>query len=329
MDAISVQAGLAGLLKEDINTVAMEVSSHALAQCRVDAVEYDVAVFTNLTRDHLDFHGTMQAYGDAKAKLFDFPSLSTVVVNVDDEFGKEICHRIEDSNVTQYRIGLDREANVSWHALDPIEGGFLGTFDTPWGKSQFNIPVQSEYYIANSAATLASMIALGLPFDEAIDRLERLRTPPGRMEVVHLRKNVSAVIDYAHTPDALATALRGLRARKPNRLMCVFGCGGDRDRGKRALMGAVVERLADYAIVTTDNPRTEEPESIIDEIATGFSSKKSFEIQVDRVDAIVSAVSQSEAGDIILIAGKGSENYIEAQGQHIPHSDRSVVLEFV
>jgi UDP-N-acetylmuramoyl-L-alanyl-D-glutamate--2,6-diaminopimelate ligase len=304
----------------------MEVSSHALAQGRVNAVRFEVAAFTNLTRDHLDYHGTMEAYGEAKAQLFAWPELRSAVVNVDDAFGATLVQRLPGP-VQRLRTSAAGDADAEVRATEIVTSGEGLAFQlhTPWGSRAIRSPLLGRFNVANLLTVAACLGALGEPFEQVVETLAALAPVNGRMNRLGdgLRQPL-VVVDYAHTPDALEQALTALRAHCAGRLICVFGCGGERDAGKRPLMGALAERLADLAIVTDDNPRGESGDAIVAQIASGFADPSRAVVERDRERAIRQALTLADAGDVVLIAGKGHENYQEGAGGRRPFDDMDV-----
>jgi len=324
-DAVSVQALLAEFRDHGASHVAMEVSSHALEQGRVNAVGFEVAVFTNLTRDHLDYHGTMEAYGQAKARLFAWPGLRSAVINVDDAFGRTLAARLQ-SGTQRLRYAIDA-ADAEVRATDVhASGAGLGfTLHTPWGVGAIESALLGRFNVYNLLAVAAVLGALGQPFERICEALHALAPVPGRMN--RLGGGAAqplVVVDYAHTPDALEQALGSLRAHCAGRLVCVFGCGGERDAGKRPLMGAIAERLADRVIVTDDNPRSEDGAAIVRQIVAGLARPERAVVERDRAAAIALALRSAYAGDAVLIAGKGHEPYQEIGGQRLPFDDLDV-----
>ncbi|PID33698.1 MAG: UDP-N-acetylmuramoyl-L-alanyl-D-glutamate--2,6-diaminopimelate ligase [Thiotrichales bacterium] len=321
-DVISVHKSLAELKAENIETVAMEVSSHALDQGRVAGVEFDVAVLTNISRDHLDYHKTLEAYVEAKEKLFNWKGLKAIVVNLDDNFGKKMASKW--GGVIAYGIG--ELADVSAHYLMAVNAKFTHkgiTADIHYAgeQSTLNVSVLGRFNLSNLLAALGAMLALGDSLKSAVEKLNQVETVAGRMEKV-ADSDVLAVVDYAHTPNALETVLKALREHTQNNLICVFGCGGDRDAGKRPLMARIAEDNADIVIVTDDNPRTENPEVIVKDIVAGFVRSSSFVVEHDRASAISRALTQAKPGDTVLIAGKGHEEIQILATGSIPFSDR-------
>jgi UDP-N-acetylmuramoyl-L-alanyl-D-glutamate--2,6-diaminopimelate ligase len=325
-DAVTTQRRLADLVSAGAEWVAMEVSSHALDQDRVADVDYDIAVFTNLTRDHLDYHGTMERYAEAKRRLFAWTTLQGGVVNWDDPQGR-IIYGERRARYNLLRFGANAGADLSWSGLRFDDAGISGLLTTPWGRRAFRVPLFGEFAVANFAAAAAAACLAGATLDEVIAAGARLTAPPGRMQFMRGASAGKAlvVIDYAHTPDALAKALAGLRRHCRGRLICVFGCGGDRDRGKRPLMAQAVEGQADRAWITTDNPRSEAPELISAEIVAGFRGRIPVEVELDRAIAIERAVATAGPDDVVLVAGKGHESYQEIAGRRLPFRDADVV----
>lgn len=317
-DAISVQGLLASFRDQGASHVAMEVSSHALQQGRVAAVDFELAAFTNLTRDHLDYHGSMEAYAAAKAKLFAWPGLQVAAINIDDAFGRELVAKLLTS-VQALRLSAagDPTADIAASAIVTSAQGLMFDLHTPWGRRVLRSPLLGRFNVANLLTVAACLGALGESFERIVDVLETLQPVNGRMN--RLGGSGAAplvVVDYAHTPDALEQALAALRAHCAGQLICVFGCGGERDAGKRPQMGAIAERLADLAIITDDNPRGEDGDLIVAQIVAGLQRPAEVRIERDRAKAIALALSAAHAGDIVLIAGKGHETYQEgAQGK--------------
>ncbi|HEX5304995.1 MAG TPA: UDP-N-acetylmuramoyl-L-alanyl-D-glutamate--2,6-diaminopimelate ligase [Dyella sp.] len=325
-DAISVQARLAAFRDAGASHVAMEVSSHALVQGRVNAVEFEVAAFTNLTHDHLDYHGSMEAYGEAKARLFAWPGLQVAVVNIDDAFGAALAERLP-ATLPRLRVSAagQVDAEVSASGIVTSGAGLAFQLHTPWGSRAIRSPLLGRFNVANLLTVVACLGALGEPFEQVVAALESLTPVNGRMNRLgDGQRQPLVVIDYAHTPDALEQALTALRAHCAGKLLCVFGCGGERDAGKRPVMGAIAERLADVAIVTDDNPRNEDGDAIVAQIVAGFAEPARARVQRDREAAIRLALSLARAGDVLLVAGKGHETYQEgAQGKR-PFDDLAV-----
>ena len=326
-DAIVLQRLLADYLRRGARHVAMEVSSHGLDQDRVAGIKYDVAVFTNLTRDHLDYHGTMDAYAEAKFHLFSARGLKHAVVNVDDEWGVRFARRLEGAGLDILTFGAAERAPAARLAASRVavsEAGVRFHLASEWGEADIEAAVLGAFNVSNLLAVTGALLAAGIPFEQAVRAVGALQPVPGRLERVGGGAAPLVVIDYAHTPDALEKALQALRpAVAPGRrLICVFGCGGERDTGKRPLMGEAASRLADRVLVTSDNPRGEDPRAIIAQVMAGVRGEA--EAIEDRQVAIFSAVHQAVPGDVVLLAGKGHETYQEIAGQRLPFSDREV-----
>ena len=320
-DVVKVNQVLSRVLSEGARAAVMEVSSHALDQGRVDNLTMTGAVFTNLTRDHLDYHGSMEAYGAAKARLFERDGLHFAVINVDDPFGRQLFEQL-DGKCDRIRYSLHEPRNELWlKTFSPTDRGFEATVDGNWGAFSISVPLMGSFNASNLLAALATTLALGVPVERVQRALAKLAPPPGRLEKFSNASGVRVVVDYAHTPDALANALSALRPHVQGRLICVFGCGGDRDRGKRPEMAREAEKLADEIIVTDDNPRTENPELIVRDIVAGFAAPDAVRIIHDRAEAIHAAVAQAGPEDLVLVAGKGHETYQEINGQRLPFSD--------
>ena len=329
-DAITLHGTLAEFLAHGAVATAMEVSSIGLDQGRVNGARFDIAVFTNLTRDHLEYHKTMQAYGAAKAKLFTVPGLRSAVLNIDDAFGREQAARLAGAGVQRLGYSLagamipSGTVDMLLHAEQITVTGNGLRFDVvaPAGRVRVEVALIGRFNVSNLLAVLATLIAAGMPIDRAAAVLPHLAPPPGRMQMLGGDRAPLVVVDYAHTPDALEQALRALRESaqaRGGRLICVFGCGGDRDPGKRPLMGAVAARAADGVVLTSDNPRGELPGAIIADIAAGTGTATA--IVEDRAEAIRSTVAAARVEDVVLIAGKGHETYQEIAGVRQPFSD--------
>ncbi len=329
-DALAVQRWLAGLVAMGRRYAAMEVSSHALDQGRVSGVHFAVAALTNLTRDHLDYHGTPEAYAAAKRRLFFDCQPDWAVLNLDDAFGCAIAESWPDrSRMVGYGLGARPEwlERFVWgENLELSPAGLRLRIRSSWGDGELRAGLLGRFNAHNLLATLATLLALERPLAEALARLARTATAPGRMERLGGPGEPLAVIDYAHTPHALEQALTALREHGGGRLWCVFGCGGDRDAGKRPLMGAAAERLADRVIVTDDNPRTENPDRIVAGILAGMRRPDTVVVIRDHRAAIFHALAEAEAGDIVLIAGKGHEDDQIVGAERFPFSDRAVAL---
>ncbi|MBS0571227.1 MAG: UDP-N-acetylmuramoyl-L-alanyl-D-glutamate--2,6-diaminopimelate ligase [Proteobacteria bacterium] len=322
-DAVSVHGLLAQFRDAGASHVAMEVSSHALDQGRVNAVDFEVAVFTNLTRDHLDYHGTMGIYGAAKAKLFAWPRLRAAVINADDAFGRELVAQLPDS-VRRLRYAIDTDAEIRARNVHTHGDGLTFDLDTPWGEGEITSVLLGRFNVRNLMAVAGCLGALGYDFAQMRNALAQLQPVAGRMHRLGGGALPLVVVDYAHTPDALEQALTSLRAHCAGKLTCVFGCGGERDAGKRPQMGAIAERLADAVIVTDDNPRGEDGDAIVAQIVAGCAQPRRARVERDRATAIATALHEARAGDVVLIAGKGHEPYQEVGGIKRPFDDADV-----
>ena len=332
-DAVRVHGLLADYLAQGAQAVAMEVSSHALEQGRVNGVEYDVALLTNLSRDHLDYHGDMQHYAAAKRRLFDWQGLKFAVLNLDDAFGAELVVRLQDAEVEVVGYGLSDAALALAERLGlrMVYGGELQMdaqgirlqVHSSWGGAALHSPLPGRFNAENLLGALAVLLVSGVALADAVRELGEVRAAPGRMQTLGGNSRPSVVVDYAHTPDALEKVLQALRevvAAGGGRLVCVFGCGGDRDRGKRPMMGTIAAKLADVCIVTSDNPRGEAPHEIIAAIVGGMHGQ-AHQIIEDRAEAIARAIHDAAAADTVLLAGKGHEAYQEIKGVKYPFSD--------
>ena len=307
--------------------VAMEVSSHGLDQGRVSGIKFDIALFTNLTRDHLDYHHTMAAYGQAKAKLFSWPGLRTVVINADDPFGQSLIDAARTRGTRLLTYGL-ASADIAATEIQMTGNGIALSVNTPWGKADFASMMIGTFNAQNLLGVLGVLLASDIPLDAATAAITRLQPPPGRMQRLGGTDRPLVVVDYAHTPDALEKVLAALRpaVTAPGELICVFGCGGDRDAGKRPEMGHIAARFADRVVVTSDNPRSEDPSAIANAIARGVRDEgnRRWTIEIDRATAIRNAIDTARMGDVVLVAGKGHETYQERDGVRTPFSDAAL-----
>jgi UDP-N-acetylmuramoyl-L-alanyl-D-glutamate--2,6-diaminopimelate ligase len=326
-DALEVHRLLAQMKAQGAQAVAMEVSSHGLDQGRVNGVAFDCALLTNLTHDHLDYHRSMAAYGEAKALLFNMPGLETAVLNLDEAFGVQLAQRLRARGVRTIGYGFSADARdatiaeqfVSVPNPDAEEVHILSS----WGSAKVALPRLGRFNVANALGVLGCLVARGIPFAEAAAMLASLPPVPGRMQVIGDRPLV--VVDYAHTPDALEKVLATLRpvaAARGGRLAVVFGAGGDRDAAKRPVMGQVAARLADDVVLTSDNPRSENPQAILDAIRAGVA--RACLLEPDRAKAIAAAIDAARDADVVLLAGKGHEATQEVAGRKLPFSDAEV-----
>ena len=333
-DPVSLQRMLAQLQELGAEACAMEVSSHALDQARVAGVEFDLAILTNVTRDHLDYHGSIENYAAAKRRLFEYEGLRAVLLNRDDARGAQWAAELAPTHhVTRYGLDGELPADGSYvigRELRLHEGGIELQVDSSWGRATLRSRLLGRFNAYNLLATLAAVLHAGFTLEQAIAALGESVTVPGRMEAYRgPAAEALVVVDYAHTPGALAQVLSAARAHTPGLLWCVFGCGGDRDRGKRPLMGAAAAKHADRLIVTDDNPRGESPESIVAAILDGIGERNAVRVIHDRAEAIATAVREARAGDTVVIAGKGHEDY-QIHGRERRHfSDREQAARHV
>src|SRR6266446_563135 len=332
-ESLDLQELLAQIANAGCRAATMEVSSHALAQDRTRGLELDVAVFTNLTQDHLDFHGTMKNYFESKLKLFTQLALQqkkrkpVAVINIDDRYGEQLLSKIDKSiSIITYGMAVRADFRASSYHME--FGGTSYQLDARGKSYLVRIPLIGRFNVANSLAALAAANALGVGVREAVLSLGKSPQVPGRLEMVPAKRQFQIFVDYAHTPDALLNVLKTLRELEPRRLIVVFGCGGNRDREKRPLMAQVANQNADYAIVTSDNPRKEDPDKIITEIEKGFRGDH-FEKITDRARAISRSIEIAQPRDIVLIAGKGHENYQEFADHTVPFEDIQVARRAV
>ena len=322
-DAISLQKLLAAYRKDGMTTIAMEVSSHALDQGRIDGVDVDIAVFTNLTRDHLDYHTSMEAYGAAKKRLFRLPGVDSFVINIDDPFGHDLAGEFCASGKCLTFAVENTSAKLQATNIRLHNRGLSLDFVYRDQEVRLDSRLIGRFNVENLLAVTAALLSAGLPLQQIVKRLAQVPPVPGRMEQFGDVNEPQVVVDYAHTPDALRNALEAAREHCKGRLFCVFGCGGDRDRGKRPLMGQVAERLADVVMLTDDNPRSENGDDIIAEIRGGMQGEPL--VERDREAAIRLAIGQADVLDLVLVAGKGHEDY-QINGDEVRHfSDRETV----
>lgn len=330
--AVQVQQSLAGLVVEGAGTAVIEVSSHGLDQGRVNSVEFDTAVFTNLSQDHLDYHKTMESYFEAKLKLFEMAGLKSAVINLDDVFGRTLAKKYRSQlAVYGYSLSTDVEMLTSFAdriiyatSIKPTRHGFEINVATPEGNGVFELKLLGRFNVSNALAVVATLLLNNVAFDESLRRIHGIRPVAGRMELIEADNKPTVIVDYAHTPQGIAAACSAARQHFSGQLWCVFGCGGDRDREKRPLMAQATEQFADHIIVTSDNPRHEDPQAIIQQIISGFARADAVSSYIDRFEAIAHAITQAAPEDIILIAGKGHETYQIVGDNYIDFDDRKV-----
>lgn len=331
-DAIELQQCLAEFLAQKVNTVAMEVSSHRLAQQRLNGTTFAIAAFTNLSRDHLDYHRSMAEYARAKRSLFSLPGVQHVVLNVDDVYGQQwLSELVGQLPVTAYaitkpQVRLTSVPYVTVKRYECNQYGLQAEIATPWGDLHIENPsLIGRFNLSNLLLLIIVLKLLGFSLSDIANAVAGIKAVPGRMEFFYTADKPLVVVDYAHTPDALQQVLQALRSHCQGNLYCVFGCGGDRDKGKRALMATVAEQYADYLVMTNDNPRDEDPEQIIQAMQCGLSGMKPVYVEQDRRLAIRFAVQKAKVGDIVVIAGKGHEAYQLMAGVKYPFSDAKEV----
>lgn len=322
-DPIALQRILAQLVAQGAASIAIEVSSHSLQQQRVAAVQIHSAIFTNLTQDHLDYHGDLTRYGNAKAQLLQAPGLHTAIINLDDAWAKSLLSHIP-AGVTALSYSTKTTADIYAQNIELHAFGVSATIVTPWGTADIQSPLLGEFNLSNLLAVIAAIAIQGFDLKSIVALVPQLQPAPGRMQQVVVEQaaqQVQVIVDYAHTPDALENTLTAIHQHKAGNIWTIFGCGGDRDKTKRPLMGKIAERLSDYVIVTNDNPRSEEPSAIAAEILRGMNRPSGCLVIAERAQAIDFAVQQAKAGDIVLIAGKGHEDYQIFANQTLPFSD--------
>lgn len=335
-DIITLNALLNDFYSRGIEEVVMEVSSHGIDQGRVNNIEIDTAVFTNLSQDHLDYHKDMDAYGKAKQELFYLSSIKNAVINVGDDFGLQISSDLpENINLIRYKV---LEHDVDINAQDSELYAVIKHHDiysismeifSEWGNEQLTVNLVGDYNAENILACLGVLCIKNIPFTDALEALSKVKAVPGRMELFCAPTSPKIFIDYAHTPDALEKSLSTLRKLGCRRLVCVFGCGGDRDKEKRPLMGKIAEKYCDGIFLTSDNSRNESAKEIIEDIQLGMSGVVACEVELDRTLAIQEAIDTYGSDDFILVAGKGHETYQETNGVKVPFCDRQLVINLL
>ncbi|OED40188.1 UDP-N-acetylmuramoyl-L-alanyl-D-glutamate--2,6-diaminopimelate ligase [Endozoicomonas sp. (ex Bugula neritina AB1)] len=328
-DVLSTHAFLAELVEQQVSSLAMEVSSHGLDQGRVDGVFFEVALFTHISRDHLDYHGSLEAYAQAKARLFSHGQYHHAVIGKDDDFYELMRSACNDqSKVVTWSLE-DASADVYASDIKVLHQGFKAQVHTPWGQGEMNTSQLGRFSLENLLAVIASLGIQGFDIQAVLDIVPTLETVPGRMQRFGGGDQPLVLVDYAHTPDAINSVLTALREHGAARLGCIYGCGGDRDRGKRPLMTKAALSGADFVVLTSDNPRSESPQMIIDDALMGIDStdQKRLTIVVDRAQAIASTIATAKSGDILVVAGKGHEDYQEVHGKRHYFDDREQVRE--
>ncbi len=336
-DCISLQRSLARLVAQSVSLAAIEVSSHALIQQRTKGTRFAIAAFTNLSQDHLDYHGDMAAYLKAKLRLFTDHPIGAAVIGIDDQYGVELAATVKKVMPATVQVlttsAAGKQADITVMLDQASKKGPAGlqiSISSPWGCADVQTGLLGGFNAANLATCIACLGSLRVPFGQMLNALEKLQPVPGRMQCVPGQTQQPLVIvDYAHTPDALDNALRSCRRHTQSDLWCVFGCGGERDRGKRAQMGSIAERLSDRIIITSDNPREEQPETILNDIREGFQHPEQVQLEVDRESAIRQAITGAHQGDCILIAGKGHEQTQQIGDRRLPFDDVSVAAQIL
>lgn len=326
-ESADLQKHFKTMVDNNCDYCAMEVSSHSLILNRVDATEFKIGVFTNLTPDHLDFHKDLEDYRKAKELLF-YKTTEANVINIDDEGGKLIATTIADLKTPLYTYGIENNADFMAKNISINASGTSYRLVTPTYEADIFVPVPGKFTVYNTLAVIATCYLLGISIDIIKEGLAKTKGVPGRFETIQNDKNIHVIVDYAHTPDALENVINTARGFATNRVITVFGCGGDRDSTKRPLMGKIAEELSDIAILTSDNPRTENPNKIIDDVLKGMESDK-YEVIIDRRESIKRAIEIAQKDDIILITGKGHENYQIIGREKTHFDDREVALEFL
>lgn len=322
-DPITLQRILSELVSGGAASIAIEVSSHSLQQKRVAGLQFTTAIFTNLTQDHLDYHGDLQTYGNVKAQLLQMPQLQTAIINLDDDWASSLVKKAP-VGVRVISYSTEKNADVYATNIELHAQGVRAHLHTPWGEAEIDSPLLGQFNLSNLLAVIAALGAQGFKLEQLLPLIAQLEPAPGRMQLVTVdqpAQEIQVIVDYAHTPDALENTLNAIHQHKAGRVWTVFGCGGDRDKSKRPQMGKIAERLSDYVIVTNDNPRSEDPATIAAEIVRGMSHPSGCLVIADRAQAIDFAVQQAKAGDIVLIAGKGHEDYQIFATQTLPFSD--------
>ena len=326
-ESADLQKHFRTMLESGCDYCAMEVSSHSLMLNRVDATEFKIGLFTNLTPDHLDFHKDLDDYRNAKELLF-HKTTDANIINIDDEGGKVIANNIKDLKTPLYTYGIDNKADFMAKDIKINASGTSYRLVTPTYEADIFIPVPGKFTVYNTLAVIAGCYVLNIPISTIQEGLAKTKGVPGRFETVPNDKGIHVIVDYAHTPDALENVINTARGFATNRIITVFGCGGDRDNSKRPLMGKIADELSDIAILTSDNPRTEDPNRIINHVLNGMSSDN-YEVVIDRREAIKRAIEIAQKDDIILIAGKGHEDYQIIGTEKIHFDDKEVAREFL
>ncbi|OOS01470.1 UDP-N-acetylmuramoyl-L-alanyl-D-glutamate--2,6-diaminopimelate ligase [Canicola haemoglobinophilus] len=333
--AIEIQSSLDKFIQQGADFAAIEVSSHGLVQHRVDALSFRAGIFTNLSRDHLDYHHTMENYAQAKKRLFSELNCQHKILNVDDPIGVQWLKELSKENIEVVAVSCHADYQPStknWlkaTALHFHSKGATIEFASSWGNGTLNSALIGAFNVSNLLLVLATLLSLGYELDKLLVTAQQLTGVCGRMEMLSVEHKATAIVDYAHTPDALEKALQAARMHCQGKLWCIFGCGGDRDRGKRPLMASIAEQFADYVIATDDNPRTEDPEQIIQDILAGFAQPSAVQIIHQREQAIQVALQSAVENDVVLIAGKGHEDYQIIGTTKYHFSDQEIARKYL
>jgi len=330
--AVDVQHLLASLVNKGATLAAMEISSHGLVQHRVAALPFAAAAFTNLSRDHLDYHGDMARYEAAKWLLFSEHQVGQAIINADDEVGRRWLQQLPDAVAVTMENNLQPGCHGRWLKATDVryhDGGASVRFESSWGNGEIDSRLMGAFNVSNLLVALATLLSLDYPLMALVATASQLLPVTGRMEVFSAPGKPTVVVDYAHTPDALEKALSAARLHCKGQLWCLFGCGGDRDKGKRPLMGAIAEQFADVVVITDDNPRSEDPAAIVADVLTGLLDPSRARVVMGRAQAVTNAVMQAQEGDIVVVAGKGHEDYQIIGSQRLDYSDRVTVARLL
>ncbi|MFC1234643.1 UDP-N-acetylmuramoyl-L-alanyl-D-glutamate--2,6-diaminopimelate ligase [Vibrio sp. F74] len=327
--AIDINRTLAQLSDLGADYAALEVSSHGLVQGRVKALPFSAGVFTNLSRDHLDYHGTMEAYAEAKLALFTQHHCNKAIINADDEVGAHWLTQLPQSVAVSIENQPPHTLSLWARSVEYSDSGIRLSIDGSWGCGEFTVPLIGEFNASNVLLSLATLLSLGFDKQALLDCAKSLQPVIGRMELFQAENRAKIVVDYAHTPDALEKALMALRVHCLGKLWVIFGCGGERDTGKRPMMAEIAERLADHVILTDDNPRSEDPKSIFKDMLAGLNTPRLVQTEHDRYQALLLASDNANSNDIILLAGKGHEDYQVLENETIHYSDRESALKIL
>ncbi|OGT41943.1 MAG: UDP-N-acetylmuramoyl-L-alanyl-D-glutamate--2,6-diaminopimelate ligase [Gammaproteobacteria bacterium RIFCSPHIGHO2_12_FULL_37_34] len=332
-DAITLQAYLRHFVNQGAKAVAMEVSSHGIDQGRMNGIPFEIGLFTNLTQDHLDYHGNMATYAAVKQRFLAGATVKQAIINADDAYGENWIHELaQHKSIFSYSIRkpISRVLPIPCvftHSIQLLSHGIKAYIDSPWGEGEVLLPLIGQFNLSNAVAVFTALCVIGVSFQDAIWQLSQLKPVSGRMQALGGGNKPLVIVDYAHTPDALEKVLQALRDHTKGKLICVFGCGGGRDKAKRSLMARIAEQLADQIWVTNDNPRHEQPEAIAEQIMQGFIAKDQVHMELDRSQAIRNSIQYAKAGDCVLIAGKGAEHYQQIGDENIPFDDVTKVQE--